>query len=404
MRKNVIIVLFIVSLAVGIVLRIWLLYKPGYQTDIGSFLYWGNQIKNNGFWSLFGGNYYQTKGIDYPPLIPLITSWWLSFGAIFPKINLVIFFKILPTVFELALVVVTALYIIKSKSKYIYYLLPLVLIQPGLALVTSAWGQVDTIMSLFILLAFLASDKNKYLATTLLFLAVLTKPQAAIAIGIYFLFLLVKEKFLEFIAQLLFFLFLMALMMMIFVDFGNSSFLSVYLNSVGHYNMVSLHAFNIWWLRYGIESWNVKDFWGSPVSYKMIGFGLLFLLAIPVVINVFRKTKNSSDLLLLVSYAYLAFFLFPTEMHERYLFPAVALLAIPASKDKGILITYFLLSATFLLNCFAVLQDTFPQFGFIGHNLLAGDWTRIVALVNILIAVYLAYYLIKVKTIPRKSD
>ena len=396
-NKTVLFIVSGISLVLGILLRIYFLYKPGYQTDIGSFLQWGNQIKDGGFWSLFGGNYYQTKGIDYPPLIPLITSWWLSFGSVFPKINLVAFFKILPTIFELALVVISALYIIKSKSKYIYILLPLVLIQPAMALVTSAWGQVDVIMSLFILLAFLALDKNKYLTTILLFLAVITKPQAAIAIGIYFLYLLLKEKFLDFISQLLFFFLLIAITILIFTDFGNSSFLSVYLNSVGHYTSVSLHAFNIWWLGFGIKSWNVKDTLGSPITYKMLGFILLILSAIPVVVNIIRSAKKPEDLLLLTSYSCLAFFLLPTEMHERYLFPTIALMAIPAAKNRGLLISYILISATFFLNCYAVLQSTFPQFSIGGGNLLAGGWTKVVALVNILIIIYLAIYLILAK-------
>lgn len=394
--KNAYIALGVVAV-MSLALRIYFLLKPGYSFDIHCFLDWGGRIKEGGFWSLFSGNYYQNNGIDYPPLIPLVCSWWFSLV----KNQTALYYKILPTIFELGLIAVNVFFIIKSHLKYKNLLLAVVVIQPALALVTSAWGQVDAIMSLLIITGFLFWEKNFYLSSVFLFLAFLAKPQAAIAIFIYFLCLFFRPKKKEFFRQVILFIILFAMAIAVFRLFGNSNFLDPYTKSVGRYTNISLNAFNLWWLALGEKAWDLHDTSGP---YKNIGLLLFAIFEIPVLIYVIRQKITFSKIMLITAYSYLVFFIFPTQIHERYLFPAIALLAIPAIEGGIVFYLYLVLTATFFYNCFAVLESVYPQFSFVSGNLLTGDIPVIISFVNVLSVIFFTYYLINEAFRHKKSE
>lgn len=386
MKKNTCFIA-IFAIILGLALRIYFLGKPGYAFDINCFLTWGLKIKNDGFWSLFSGDYYQSSGMDYPLLVPLISSFWFRLGIA----NSGVFFKVLPTIFELGLIAINLYFISKSNFKYKNILLFAVIFQPALALVSSAWGQVDSIMSLLILVGFLYWEKNFYISSAFLFLAFLAKPQASIAIFTYFVCLFFRQNKKDFFKQALLWISLFVAFILLFKIFGNSSFFDPYTKSVGRYTNLSLNAFNFWWLSYGQKAWSMHDTAGL---YKPIGLVLFIISEIPVVFFAIRKKIDFKMLLLLVSYSYLAFFIFPTEIHERYLFPAVALMAIPAIYGGIPFYIYIVITITFFYNCFAVLESVYPQFPYLSGNLLSGNIPVIVSFVNVLSLIIFAYYLI----------
>lgn len=384
--KNTYIILIVAGL-LSLILRIYFLFKPGYSFDIGCFLDWGGRIKSDGFWSLFGGDYYQNNsGIDYPPLVPLLCSWWFSLVGN----TTTFYYKVLPTIFEVGIIAISSFFVIKSNYKYKNLLLAIVIVQPALALVTSAWGQVDSIMSLLIIVGFLFWEKNLYLASSFLFLAFLSKPQAVIAIFIYFVCLFFKNKK-DFLKQVVFWIVIFILMTIIFRFFGNSNLFDPYIRSVGRYTNLSLNAFNLWWLLYGSEAWNIQD---STGPYKVIGLFLFAVFEIPVIIYAIKKKIDFSSLILLTSYSYLLFFVFPTQIHERYLFPAIAMLAIQSVASNLITSFYIVLTATFFYNCFAVLESVYPQFVYVSENLLQGFAPRIASFINVVSVIFFAYFVI----------
>ena len=60
----------------------------------------------------------------------------------------------------------------------------LILLSPGLALATSGWGQIDSLLCLLIVLAFYFGWNDRFwLSTPLILAAVLTKPQEVLALG-----------------------------------------------------------------------------------------------------------------------------------------------------------------------------------------------------------------------------
>jgi hypothetical protein len=118
---------------------------------------------------------------------------------------------------------------------------------------------------------------------------------------------------------------------------------------------------------------------------------------IPGIIWLYKRAKGIADYFLVASYAYIIFFVFPTQIHERYIFPALALLPFAVIKSKKFFWLYLALSVTLFLNNFAILQGAYPQFpilSFLAPGSWEGSWTQWVAAVNVLIAIYLAGYFI----------
>jgi len=391
----------LIFLAVG--LRICFLLKSGYEFDIGQFIKWGSAISQNGFWSV-----YSRAGVSqvdsYPPLIPLFTAAWLNAGKFFHLANgdqLKIFFKILPTIFELGLIVITARYVWLSKIKYKIPLLFVVILSPSLSFVTSAWGQAEAVFVLFILLGFILADNNPSAATLMMYLALLSKPQVLPAILIYFVYLFARNKFNNALKQLLLFLILVLLGEAVFRRLGSISLVGLFTGSLGFYKNISLNAFNLWWLIHGPSTWNILDNGPGLLNYKNIGLALLVIFELPALFYFFYRKRSLPEAMLALAYTYLVFFVFPTEIHERYLYPAVAFFALAAILNYRFFVIYLILSATYLVNVFAVLQSVYPQFGVFWAtqgNLLNSGWTRFVALINLAVVVYLAMFLLNDKT------
>ncbi len=380
MPKKIFFVIAVMACAIW--LRVILLDKPGYVFDIQSFVSWGEQVKSGGLKELYAdSNNYAYK---YPPIVPAMTALATDLNKANPQKA----FKYIPITFDILLSLITIYFVLLSKLDKKYYLAAIVAIQPAFALAGAGWGQVDSVLATFIVLGAVTAIKYEFLATAIFFLAILVKPQAILALAVYLAYLFFAKKIKVFITQIGFLAVIYTLTEIIFRKFFSFSIWPFLANSVGFYKNLSLNAFNFWWLTYGHRSWDIQDTAKAIISFKSIGLALFALSIIPAILYL-RKAKKAEDLALVMGYVYLAFFVFPTQIHERYLFPAVALLAFAPLVDKKFFYPYIALVATFLVNIFAVLQSVYPQFIFLRYNLLAGDWTRIIAAINVGICLYL---------------
>jgi len=389
--KNLLAITVILVASIG--LRYYLLQKPGFDNDIKLFLHWGGQINEEGLAGVYTKNAY-SQGVDYPFLVPYATSFLVKATQGASGEQRVFLFKLTPAIFEFIFALIAGYLIYKSRVKYKWQLLTVAVVQPALALVSAGWGQVDSVMVLTVLIAFLLIEKNGYLATFFIFLALLVKPQALPAAFVFFVYLLSKRDLKNLIFQALFFIFLWLVGVLGFRYIFEASLFDPYLKSVGRYEMLSLNAFNFWWALFGQRSWDIKDIVGAPLSFRKEGFVLLGIFSIPVLTYLLYKKRKLEEAILALAYLYLAFFVFPTEIHERYLYPAVAFLSIAALTSKKVFAVYLVLSIVFLVNVFAVLQTYYPQFGFAQIDLLRGTWSRGVALVSVAACLYLAAHLI----------
>lgn len=264
--------LLAVATVSAILLRIYFLKFPGYEFDIGTFIGWGDKVRQTGIFSL----YLDDNGlVDYPPLVPLLTSWWLGFLP-YAKLSVVIWFKLLPTLAEIIILIASAWLVFKSKASS--WFLVAVIVAPALSFVTSAWGQVDAIMTALIMIGFLFSRKNEYAATFFLVLSFLAKPQAAVAIFTYLLWLLFNKGAKKFLVQLAFGLSIITLVLLVFYKFG-SDFAQVYINSASRYPYLSMNAFNFWWLLHGGQASVLQDSVGAVSAKTQVLTVFVFFLA-----------------------------------------------------------------------------------------------------------------------------
>jgi hypothetical protein len=110
----------------------------------------------------------------------------------------------------------------------------------------------------------------------------------------------------------------------------------------------SLGAFNVWAFLVG----RVPD-----APYLGIG-GVLLVAGIAASLLPLRRGHDLAILLTVGLLLAFAFYFLPTRVHERYLFPALAVAAPFAAVDRSSLAAYLALSIAFALSLLRVLVDT----------------------------------------------
>lgn len=141
-----------------------------------------------------------------------------------------------------------------------------------------------------------------------------------------------------------------------------------YLRVVGQYDELSKSAFNIWYLTgdagavdwmppqaitqivaNGRASFDLYESWLMGLSCRRLSLAL-FALSVAVTLSLYSLRPGGMRWAAAAGTMSLCFFLFPTEMHERYAFPALAFLALWAASAVTNERVYWLLSGLLLLN------------------------------------------------------
>lgn len=204
------------------------------------------------------------------------------------------------------------------------------LFQPAVILNSSVWGQVDSVYTLLLIILCLALTRNRTLAAYLSFLlGVLIKPQMLIFAPVLLAGVVdcllregfsVKGLFRELLKGLASLLAALALVL----PFGPANVLSQYLDTLESYPYAAVNACNLWGLL-GLN-WVSQDncFLGLP--YRFYGWTAIFAAVLLTLVISLRKRGDSEKLPLLAAFLMTSVFLFSVRMHERYLYPVLALL------------------------------------------------------------------------------
>jgi hypothetical protein len=137
--------------------------------------------------------------------------------------------------------------------------------------------------------------------------------------------------------------------------------------SVGKYPAISMNAFNVWNLFFSGDLMNTSDaftiwgisyhYWGLLMFFTSSFFALFYSLKINY--QRFRNIKNTLSLektLLTAALIPLLFFYFNTQMHERYVHPALIFLAAYTVLSKKYF-PFVLLSVAYFINLETVLNQ-----------------------------------------------
>jgi Gpi18-like mannosyltransferase len=153
---------------------------------------------------------------------------------------------------------------------------------------------------------------------------------------------------------------------------------NIYLGAYGGYEYTSINAFNMWAL---------GGLWVYDGYLFIIGWILFGALVVFTLCVLHKRFNVSGEVLILFSALVLlfGFFMLPTRIHERYLFPAMSILVLLVPFLKKSRFLYAVLTATLFINEAYVLSFLNSADPFIKQ----GDLVVLtVSLINLLVFLY----------------
>jgi len=261
----------------------------------------------------------------------------------------------------------------RLAQKLAYPLAALYLFHPVVLYDGVWWGQVDSLGTVFILLCFYLLVKRRPLwASVTIAVGILLKMQNVIFLPLIFLYLWLAFSWKQMVKAGA-------------VAFGTYILITLPFSLTGHlsrsltlitsnfdwFPLLSLNAYNLWWLVSLGRGFSTSDkilTFGltSAKTFGLILFSAFYWLSACLVINK-PKPKNLLYAFALVS---AAFFLLPTQSHERYLFYTlvltITLLPYFGKKDQiswPVWIIFALFSFASLINLNNVIVYFYPQNG-----------------------------------------
>lgn len=318
-------------LFLGLIFQLFLTKLPGFEVDIGAFKAWSLMLVDRGAWDFYGEGFHTefTPGYLY--------YLWLLGG-----LNTIFFFS--PERYELLLKLPPIAADIGSA--YLLYVMldgqkPAIrlgaalvyLLHPAVLILGPVWGQTDSILAFFLLLSVYFMSKGKLAPAAVSYvLGFCVKPQAIAVLPIFLLWGFRNFKPRDWLeAGAAGIGSLVLLLIPFFFDDPRGPFEEMR-RSTENYPYTSFWAFNFWAL-FGRFKPDNLEFGG--ITYHDWGVAL-FLVALAGVLFVFRKENRPAMMALGVSLCMLAFYLFLTRMHERYVFASFLpmLLAIALLSDR----------------------------------------------------------------------
>jgi Gpi18-like mannosyltransferase len=337
-------------LGASFIVRFLLFPLQGYQNDMSTFLSWFGTAADYGprvFYSV-------VSWCDYPPFN--VYLFW-GFGSLAKSLSLFgtpvasYIVKLVPNIFDIATSILIFLFVRKHLSfKLSLAAAALYAFNPAVIFNAAVWGQFDAIYTFFLLLSLVLALKDKPELSAVSFaVGVLTKPQA-IALLPLVVFLIFKKNGLK---RLLFSVLAFTgtvFLVILPMEWSNPfTFLSnIYFGAYSGYAVTSANAFNLWGL---------FALWAPDGNLFILGWALFGAFA-TFVLFVLNKRVNESGTLLVLFSAFMllfAFFMLPTRIHERYLFPAIGMLALMVPFMKKARLFYGIVTATLLTNLAYVL-------------------------------------------------
>lgn len=404
----------------------------GHPTDIVNFKLWSMHAAKHPF-AEFYKSVNPKLGIwaDYPPLYILVLWFLGKFYMLFdatmaqwagPLFTLII--KLPPIFADLGcmafIILILKRYIpfsIACFGAFVFALHPAVLYESAL------WGQVDSITLVLQLAAIWLLIRGDYAAAILVTtLNILVKPQGLILMPLILAVTLYRRQFIHLAAGLGASLLVTFVLTALFVPIDRIIpwLQNQYGAQADLYPYSSIQAFNLW---------SLGGMWASDISRGIFGLGggapdaflqhktwglILFSLAYAGSLFFFwRNDRKGEELGINLWHTstliMIAFFLFPTRMHERYLYSGLFLLLGSWQLQKRLFWPFCILSGTFMLNLFYELPGhkkelKFAEIFYYLNDLLDGrlgtafpgnfTWFKVFAIVNLLVFAWIAWTLL----------
>ena len=242
---------------------------------------------------------------------------------------------------------------------------------PAIIFDSAVWGQADALTCLLLLLSVWAVCERRFVVSgALTAAAVLFKLQAVVVVPL----LLLVAIYLGAIdgafaavsgaagAALV-------LLLPFYAEHRVDSVIATIFGASGRYPYVSMNAHNVWWLVGGTQSMNLSDAMhvgNGLFTYHSIGTVMFAAATLLILWRLWRdlyllRREPLAALIEAAALELLAFSLFPTEMHERYVVPALVFLSALCVWKPRMAWVYAACSLAVLVSLASTLNATFPQ-------------------------------------------
>ena len=341
-------------LAIGLLLRIAVSTLMNGHNDVNLFKNWAETAANGPLQF-----YSNARSADYPPLYIYVLA---LIGKIASISHFKTYFVLMLKIPSIIADVVTAYFIYKLGKKYFSSEIGILLsafyiFNPAIFIDSTFWGQVDSIFTLMIVIAvFLLSEKKIVISSAVFAASILMKPQGIIFLPILFFELVRKRDLKIFIKAAFSALFMAVIIILPFSLNGQSSLwiFKLYSNTISEYPYASVNAFNF----FGLIGANYTKNTDILVVFNYHTWGMIFIVVTTLISwAVYIKNNNRNFVSAIALLQIAGVFTFSVGMHERYLFPAVALsiLAFIYLKDRRFFILAIGFSITSYINIYSVL-------------------------------------------------
>jgi Gpi18-like mannosyltransferase len=376
-----------VVLAASFLIRLALFPLKGYPVDTNDFLAWFNYATTNGIRTFYTSIWKSNGFVDYPPFNVYLFWFFGSIANVASKVGIsaVDIVKLAPNIFDLGTGVLIYAFVRKQASfKLAIVTTALYIFNPAVIFDSAVWGQYDAIYTFFLVLSLMLALRSKPNLSAVAFaIGILTKPQG-IALAPLIAYLIYKKNGLK---QML--LSVVAFAVTVFVvivpfNWGGSPiyFLTkIYFEAYKGYAYTSINAFNLWGL--------ITGMWVPDGYLNIVGWALFGAFAVFTLYLLNKRFKTSSEFMAVYAAFMLlfAFFMLPTRIHERYLFPAMSMMALMVPFVKKARAIYAVLTVTFFINVAYVLNRLNAAYPY-APNLTGDPVVLTVSAINLLMLIY----------------
>jgi len=352
--------LIVYVLLASLIARISLFRVPGYGGDLAIFAEWFSAAAQHG--PLV---FYQVTYCDYPPFNFYI--FW-TFGSLAKWLSLLNtwspILKLPSTLFDTATAGLIFVFLRKRFSfETSLIATTFYAFNPATIFNASIWGQFDAIYTFFLISSIvLILDSKPKLSVATFTVGVLTKPQS-IALAPLIIFLLLRKYSLKTVVASVATSAALIITVSAPVSLNNlAGFLvNIYLRGYQEYTYTSANAFNLWAL-VGLWKSDAQIFlFLNLFQIGWIMFGAIAAVSLYYLYKAIQRAEKTGNTfekaVLFTAFVLLfGFFMLPTRIHERYLFPVISVLTmmLPFIKESRPL--YAVLTATYLSNMWYVLE------------------------------------------------
>ncbi len=335
----------LILLGVGLLVRLVLVPIPGHRGDVMVMARWAEHLAE------FGPTaFYAHDNSIYPALLPFF--WPL--GVLLDGDALSTAIKGLSIPFDLVMAVLLYTVVARRTDRTLgNQAAMLYLLNPAVLIAGPVWGQVDAAGTLLFVAALVALAGNRFaLAGALAALAGLAKPQfGLVALVVVVVAVLAWQRTGRWRPLVRSLIGMAVAAAAVSVTFGlwPTTWFGLVADAAAFKPMTSLNAPNMWALLVGFS---VND---GP--YVLIG-AVLLLAGLAASLLPLRRGHDLATVLTVGLLMALAFYFLPTRVHERYLFPVMAV-AIPLTViESRLLAAYAALSVAFALSLLRAMVDT----------------------------------------------